>query len=56
MKTRIKKCPKCKTYTLKDFCPKCGNATVYIAPPRFSPVDKYGEYRRKFKMEVGKNG
>jgi len=20
-------------------------------PPRFSPVDKYGEYRRKYKME-----
>ncbi len=20
-------------------------------PPRFSPIDKYGDYRRKFKME-----
>ena len=20
-------------------------------PPRFSPVDKYGDYRRKYKME-----
>ncbi|MBD6955952.1 MAG: RNA-protein complex protein Nop10 [Thermoplasmata archaeon] len=56
MKTRIRKCPRCKVYTLKEKCPRCGNDTVYIAPPRFSPVDRYGEYRRKYRMEVEKNG
>jgi len=24
---KLKKCPLCKSYTLKDVCPKCGNKT-----------------------------
>jgi len=56
LRTRIKKCPKCKIYTLKDNCPKCGEKTVYISPPRFSPLDKYGKYRRMMLKEAEKNG
>ncbi|MEL9940073.1 MAG: RNA-protein complex protein Nop10 [Ignisphaera sp.] len=45
MRWRIRKCPNCKTYTLKEICPKCGNKTIVPHPPRFSPEDKYVEYR-----------
>ncbi len=47
---KIKKCPKCGLYTLKDVCPKCGAQTVSAHPPKFSPEDRYGEYRRKLKF------
>jgi len=33
---KIKKCPKCKGYTLKDVCPKCGVETISPHPPKFS--------------------
>lgn len=57
MKTKIRKCIYCNIYTLKDICPKCGRETVSIAPPHYSPLDKYGKYRREFKkMEAEKNG
>jgi len=42
----IKKCPKCGAYTLKEKCPKCGADTRTPHPPKFSPEDKYGKYRR----------
>ena len=45
VKSLIRRCPSCKTYTLKEVCPKCGSKTVSAAPPRFSPVDKYVRYR-----------
>jgi len=45
----IKKCPKCKQYTLKD--EHCGKQTVKARPPKFSYPDKYGKYRRKTKKE-----
>jgi len=45
---RIRKCPRCKRYTLKDIC-ICGERTITVKPPRFSPVDKYGKYRRMLK-------
>ncbi len=44
---KMKKC-KCG-YTLKDACPKCGAKATSVHPPKFSPEDKYGEYRRKAK-------
>ncbi|MEM0371093.1 MAG: RNA-protein complex protein Nop10 [Ignisphaera sp.] len=49
MKWKIRKCLNCKTYTLKDLCPKCGAKTYTPHPPRFSPEDKYVEYRIKAK-------
>jgi H/ACA ribonucleoprotein complex subunit 3 len=43
---KMKKCPSCKIYTFKDTCPKCSERTVSTEPPRYSPEDKYGKYRR----------
>jgi len=34
-------------YALRDTCPECGAETLNTAPPRFSPDDAYGEYRRR---------
>lgn len=45
----IKQCPKCGKYTLKDVCGVCNVKTVTAHPPKFSPEDKYGKYRRKIK-------
>lgn len=36
-------------------CPKCGEVAVRAAPPKFSPQDRWGEYRRKLKKLEGKN-
>lgn len=51
---RMKKCPKCKNYTLKDYCSKCNIKTITVKPPRFSPEDKYGKYRRILKKSIKK--
>jgi H/ACA ribonucleoprotein complex subunit 3 len=48
----LRKCAECGRYTLKtDICPYCGGKLTMPYPPRFSPIDKYGDYRRKYKME-----
>jgi len=52
LKSLIRKCPICGRYTLKEICPACGNRTVQAIPPRYSPEDKYGKYRRMLKKEV----
>ncbi|ALV62227.1 Ribosome biogenesis protein Nop10 [Thermococcus sp. 2319x1] len=52
MRFRIKKCQKCGRYTLKDICPVCGEKTKSAHPPKFSPEDPYGEYRRRLKREL----
>ncbi|MBU1198353.1 MAG: ribosome biogenesis protein [Nanoarchaeota archaeon] len=44
----ILKCPKCHSYGLSEKC-KCGNVRDRPKPPKYSPEDKYGDYRRKFK-------
>ena len=44
---RIRKCGSCATYTLSESCPKCAGKTLTAHPPKFSPEDKYAEYRRK---------
>jgi len=49
MKSKIRRCLNCKRYTMKENCPVCGKVTVNPLPPRFSPIDKYGEYRRRLK-------
>jgi H/ACA ribonucleoprotein complex subunit 3 len=49
----LRKCLECERYTLKkDLCPYCGGKLSIPYPPKFSPEDKYGEYRRKYKMET----
>ncbi|MEM4524476.1 MAG: RNA-protein complex protein Nop10, partial [Archaeoglobaceae archaeon] len=47
------KCPKCLEYTLKEICQRCGEKTINPIPPRFSPEDPYGKYRRKLRKEKG---
>jgi len=52
----MRKCPACGEYSLQDVC-RCGTATVIPLPAKYSPDDRYGEYRRKaIKEEYGENG
>ncbi|MBI0583344.1 MAG: RNA-protein complex protein Nop10 [Methanomassiliicoccus sp.] len=51
MRTSLRKCPRCVEYTLSDQCPRCGSRTDTPIPPRFSPEDRYGEYRRRLRKE-----
>ncbi len=52
MKTLLRKCPACKAYTLAEKCPKCGGTTFMPIPAKYSPEDRYGEYRRRLKREM----
>ena len=57
MKSALRKCKGCGTYSTKDVCPECGEQTVCAVPPRYSPDDRYGEYRRTaIAQEYGENG
>ncbi len=47
----LRYCPRCDRYTLEEFCPICKEKTISAHPPKFSPEDKYGEYRRKAKLK-----
>jgi H/ACA ribonucleoprotein complex subunit 3 len=47
----MRKCPVCKIYTFKEICPKCGEKSVNPEPPKYSPENKYGKYRRAFKIK-----
>ncbi|MEA3558760.1 MAG: RNA-protein complex protein Nop10 [Candidatus Thermoplasmatota archaeon] len=48
MRSRIRKCRKCNLFSLRDKCPECGSTTENTFPPRYSPQDKYGRYRRMY--------
>lgn len=50
---KIRKCGKCGAFTLKDSCGACGGKALTAHPPKFSPEDKWAEYRRKFKFGSG---
>ena len=39
----------CGTYTYAQACPKCAGRTATPHPPRYSPEDRYGHYRRQLK-------
>jgi H/ACA ribonucleoprotein complex subunit 3 len=49
---KILRCRQCNTYTMVDKCELCGSAAVTPHPPRFSPEDRYGKYRRQLKALV----
>ncbi|MBI2508116.1 RNA-protein complex protein Nop10 [Candidatus Woesearchaeota archaeon] len=49
MTREILKCQNCNTYTLKESCQKCSSKTITPKPAKFSPEDKFGKYRRKYK-------
>ncbi len=53
MKTKLRKCCDCGRYTMKTLCPKCGGKTFMPVPPRFSPEDPYGKYRRMLRKQEG---
>ncbi len=42
-------CDNCKEYTFDKICKKCKGKSISNNPPRFSPQDHYGKYRRKLK-------
>ena len=46
MQTLIFQCRSCRRYTLCKECPQCLSSVSNPLPPRFSPHDKYGKYRR----------
>ena len=46
----ILRCEKCSQYTMNEMC-KCGGKAANPLPPKYSPEDKYGSYRRKVKEE-----
>lgn len=56
MRTLIRLCKACGRYTLKGSCLACGAATIMPLPPRYSPEDRYGAYRRRLKKEVSDHG
>jgi H/ACA ribonucleoprotein complex subunit 3 len=49
---KLKKCKSCGVYTLKDVCPSCGGQAISPNPPKFSPLDPYGKYRRMLKNQT----
>ena len=50
--TLLRFCKNCGVYTLDKTCEVCKNKTISPEPPRFSPQDRYGEYRRKLKKSL----
>ncbi len=54
MKALLRKCVKCGRYTLnQDKCPFCGSEVRNPHPPKFSPEDRYGKYRRMWRKLLG---
>jgi H/ACA ribonucleoprotein complex subunit 3 len=49
VRTTLRVCRACARYSLRDACPSCGACTVSPLPPRYSPEDRYGEYRRRLR-------
>ncbi len=48
----LRKCQKCRNYTLKkDFCPYCRGTVMVPHPSKFSPDDRYLKYRMALKTE-----
>ena len=44
---KMRKCKLCGEYTFSAACAKCKGKTAPPLPPKFSPEDKYGKWRRK---------
>lgn len=53
MAKKILYCASCESYTLHEMC-SCGGKTIEKKPPKYSPADKYGRYRREAKKEQWK--
>ncbi|HJJ33438.1 MAG TPA: RNA-protein complex protein Nop10 [Methanocorpusculum sp.] len=46
MHGHIRECKRDHVYTFLETCPVCGEPTTSVHPPRYSPQDRYGKYRR----------
>lgn len=44
----ILKCFACGKFTMNELC-VCGEKALTVRPPKYSPQDKYADYRRKAK-------
>lgn len=49
MAKTIMRCLVCHRYTMQKLC--CDKSTEEAKPPKYSPEDKYGSYRRQVKEE-----
>ena len=49
----ILRCQKCDKYILSEKC-ECGGKAIENKPPKYSPEDKYADYRRKVKEKEWK--
>ena len=47
VRTKLKRCIKCRKFGLKDNCDDCGVAMEIVAPLKYSPEDSQGARRRK---------
>ncbi|MEK6864767.1 MAG: RNA-protein complex protein Nop10 [Nanoarchaeota archaeon] len=51
MTKHILYCKSCGLYTMQPKCQKCGKATFSTKPAKYSPEDKWGKYRLKYKQD-----
>lgn len=42
-------CKNCEIYTMKEICSICKSKTNSTKPAKYSPLDKWGKYRREAK-------
>ena len=56
MDLKLARCMDCGAYTFEDSCPKCHGKSASPHPPRFSPEDRYGKYRRQLKKLASQEG
>jgi len=49
------KCNKCGRYTMAVLC-TCGGKAATVRPPKYSPDDRFSNYRRKAKFEQRSKG
>ena len=47
-------CPACMQWTMHE-THSCSTTSLSTKPPKYSPEDKYGEYRRQTKKESWKS-
>uniref|UniRef100_A0A7J3VTC6 Ribosome biogenesis protein Nop10 n=1 Tax=Caldiarchaeum subterraneum TaxID=311458 RepID=A0A7J3VTC6_CALS0 len=49
---RLRRCPSCRTYTLRDNCPKCGEKTISPHPIHFIPDSHLGQLLLKARKKL----
>ncbi|MCS6769748.1 MAG: RNA-protein complex protein Nop10 [Candidatus Caldarchaeum sp.] len=49
---RLRRCPSCRTYTLKESCPSCGERTLSPHPVHFIPDSRMAELLLKARRSL----